>query len=51
MAEPPSRARHRRRTKTQLGLFSLYHLYDAVRLLQRRQPWILARAAQERAEA
>ena len=32
-------------------LFSVNYLYGGVRLLQRRQDWILARAAQERAEA
>jgi hypothetical protein len=32
-------------------LFSLNYLYDGVRLMQRRQPWILARAAQERVES
>lgn len=31
-------------------LFSVNYLYGGVRLLQRRQDWILARAAQERAE-
>jgi len=32
-------------------LFSVNYLYGGVRLLQRRQDWILARAAQERAES
>jgi hypothetical protein len=32
-------------------LFSVNYLYGAVRLLQRRQDWILARATQERTES
>lgn len=32
-------------------VFSVNYLYGGVRLLRRRQDWILARAAQERAEA